>query len=574
MIQSIENDRALAVSASNPFETETRLYSKELKSDDIPVSVVVPDFHHVAFPNLGHQMLEYQLNQVNGIYADRAYLNRDYSLLKEKQQLKPEIIFISMSYEGSYIRALRMLDLMGCPLNKKDRKKGDPLIVIGGWSVSRNPLPLFEIADVIGIGDSDLIVAELSEKYKAHRNSRESFYDEITQIEGIIVTSRYQVTTENGYLNSWSATNAPEIIRPSRSKSLPHSWYLSSETDYNDIGYYDGKKFFSLEIVDACGSKCVFCASGFKNRNIDFKDPEAIIKLAEWGTSFGADVVKLFFPANSTLEGTKTIIRALIDRGLSPRVGSAKAEKIDREYIELVGKSGQEKIAFAPETGDFTLRKHLGKPGMTNEVLEEVIRTSIHAGIPNIDLYFILNLAKEAQDSSQKTVDLIMRFYELAQKEGLQGRLRMSAPNFFPKAWTPLQYAESGKIDIYLQKIAVLKNVVGPYVAVSSMAESVDLLSQNIMSRGGVEVGQLLIELYRKLKERELLTGEYQVDTFEDWRETMSTLGLSEDAYFSEKSTDKMLPWNYIHLNSSIGLQQVIKAWQVFQNKRAEFVIS
>lgn len=574
MIKSIENDRALAVSATNPFETETRLYSKEYESGDIPVTVVVPDFHHVAFPNLGHQMLEYQLNQVNGIYADRAYLHRDHSLLKEQRNLSPEVVFISMSYEGSYIRALRVLDLMGIPLNKNDRKDTDPLVVIGGWSVSRNPLPLFEIADVIGIGDSDLIVAELSEKYKTNRESRESFYDEIVGIEGVIVTSRYQVTTNNGYLESWEANNAPEIITPNRSKSLPHSWYLSSETDYNDIGYYDSKKFFSLEIVDACGSKCVFCASGFKNRNIDFTDPEAIIKLAEWGTSFGADIVKLFFPANSTLEGTKTIMKALIDRGLSPRVGSAKAEKIDREYIELVGKSGQEKIAFAPETGDYALRKHLGKPGMTKEVLEEVIRTSIQAGIPNLDLYFILNLAKEAEDSSQKTIDLIMRFHELSKKEGLQGRLRMSAPNFFPKAWTPLQYAESGQIDTYLQKVNLLKESVGPYVAVSSMAESVDLLSQNIMSRGGIEVGQLLIEVYRKLKESEISTGEYQVDTFEDWRDAMSSLGLNEDAYFSEKSTEKMLPWNYIHLNSSISQNQLIKAWEVFQNKRAEFVIS
>ena len=94
------------------------------------------------------------------------------------------------------------------------------------------------------------------------------------------------------------------------------------------------------------------------------------------------------------------------------------------------------------------------------------------------------------------------------------------------------------------------------------------------MSRGGVEVGHLLIEVYQKLKERELQTGEYQVDTFQDWRDALSTLGLNEEAYFSEKSTDKMLPWNYIHLNSSISQKQITKAWEVFQNKRAEFVFN
>src|SRR5690606_26927439 len=121
----------------------------------------------------------------------------------------------------------------------------------------------------------------------------------------------------------------------------------------------------------------------------DIQDPLAIADLAEWAAKQGADLTKLFFPANSSAEATKAIMRKLIHRGLSPRVGSAKAEKIDHEYIQLVGLSGQEKIAFAPETGDYELRKHLGKPGMTNEVLENVIKASVDAGIPNLDFYLI-----------------------------------------------------------------------------------------------------------------------------------------------------------------------------------------
>ena len=124
-IESIENNRPLAISHSNPFEVERPLYSKEFHSSDIPTTVVVPDFYHVALPNLGHQMIEHQLNQTPGFSADRSYLNQDFSLLKEQPGVYPEIIFISMSYEGSYIRSLRMLDLMGCPVRRQDRKPED-----------------------------------------------------------------------------------------------------------------------------------------------------------------------------------------------------------------------------------------------------------------------------------------------------------------------------------------------------------------------------------------------------------------------------------------------------------------
>ncbi len=572
-MKSIENDRQLALSGHNPFETEHSFYNKEKKSGDIDVTVVVPDFYHVALPNLGHQMVEHQLTQANGFHADRSYLNHDYSLLKEQPDSKPEIVFVSMSYEGSYIRSVRMLDLMGIPLRRRERSEQDPLVIFGGWSVSRNPLPLFDLADVICIGDSEHSIESITSLYKQYRGNKVAFFEAISKEQGLIIPSRYQVATQNGYLSEWKANNASPVIHPSKSTILPHSWYLSSETDYNDIGYYEGKTFFSMEIVDACASKCAFCASGFKEKNRDIQDPKILADLAEWAAHQGADLTKLFFPANSSAEATKAIMRELIHRGLSPRVGSAKAEKIDLEYIQLVGQSGQEKIAFAPETGDYDLRKHLGKPGMTNEVLENVIKASIDAGIPNLDFYLILNLPGEAPDSFKKSIDMLGQFHHLATSRGLKGRVRVSTPNFFPKAWTPFQYAESGSIDTYSEKVATLNTELGGLIAISTMQGSVDLLSQNIMSRGGIEVGELLIEVYSQLQAREQQAGQYTLDTFEDWRAALTALHLDENTYFSSKDSTQPLPWHHIHLNQKFGLGSVQKVWEVFKGKRSLFMI-
>jgi radical SAM superfamily enzyme YgiQ (UPF0313 family) len=567
--QSIEHAHPINVSDQNPFETEVKLYTKEYTPGDITVTVIVPDFYHIALPNIGHQMVEHQINQIPGFFADRAYLSQEYKLLKEYPSLKPDIVFISMSYEGSYIRALRALDEMGISFKREERKDGDPLIVVGGWSVSRNPLPLFEIADIIGIGDSEHLVESIINAYKNRIGGKKEMYEYIKETTGIIIPSLYDVETQDGYLIDWEPRGAPFEIYPSKSEQFPHSWYLSSETDYNVIGYYDGKTFFSMEIVDACASKCAFCASGFREKNRDIQDLQTVVELAEWGRYHGADLTKLFFPANSSVHATKEIMRELIARGFSPRVGSAKAERIDREYIELVGKSGQEKIAFAPETGDYELRRALGKPGMTNAVLDNVLVTSIQSGIPNLDFYFIMNLPGEKEDSLQKTIDLLGHFHALAKSSGLKGRIRMSMPNFFPKAGTPFQYAASGSMEIYSERIVQLEEGVRGLVTVSSMKDNVDLLSQNIMSRGGVEVGGLLIEVYRKIREREEREGVYSSDTIEDWREALSALGLKEATYFEQKSSDKPLPWDHIH-TTGIPNATLVKAWEVFNQRRSK----
>lgn len=573
-MQSIEHGKGLAFSANkDPFEHEIALYEKEERSSDIPVTIIVPDFYRIGMPNLGHQMVEHQFNQAHGFFADRTYFSDEYGLAKEKPNKKPEIIIISMSYEGSYIRALRALDLLGCPLDKRDRKEDDPLVIVGGWSVSKNPLPLFEMADVIGIGDSEHQVEALTKAYRKNRDSREEFYDEVSSTQGIIIPSRYDIATQDGYLTKWEAKNAPVEIYPNESGLLPHSWYLSGETDYNTIGHYDGKTFFSMEIVDACASKCLYCASGYKNMNRDIQDPKMLGDLGEWAKGNGADLVKLFFPANSSVPATKDIMRELMARGLQPRVGSAKAEYLDREYIELVGKSGQEKIAFAPETGDYELRKRLGKPGMTNDVLRNVITASVESGIPNLDLYFVMNFPGEAPDSFAKTVDLVGEFHDLTQKLGMPGNVRVAMPNFFPKAGTPFQYAASGGLDVYPEKIAQLEKSVGDKLSITTMKGSVDLLSQNIMSRGGNEAGKIMQEVYRKLKRAEQETGQFTPDTVEDWRQAMTTLGIDESIYFSEKDPQKPLPWEHIHMNR-IDPNSLRRAWELFKQRRAVFIIS
>src|SRR3954453_9300720 len=566
-MKSIENDRELSLGGSNPFQSEIALYRKAHRPGDIVALVAVPDLYSVALPNLGHQVVEHQVNQLDGFFAYRCYLNGDFSLLRETGY-PPELVLISMSYEGSYIRALRVLDQLGIPALRRHRSRGDPVVIFGGRAVSINPLPLFDLADVIGIGDSDQIVPTLCLAYQTAGGDRGAMEVALAGHSGFILPARYGVSTRDGYLERWEPRDVPADIVPARGTVFPPSWYLSPATDYNDIGYYEGKTFFSMEIVKACASKCLFCAAGFNDGPVrQTSDVEGVRDRARWAAGAGADLVKLFFPANSSVEATKRILEALLDAGLAPRVGSAKAERIDAAYIALVGRSGQEKFAVAPETGDASLRARLGKPGMTDAVLETVVGEGVHCGIPNLDFYLIMNLPGEAADSFDRTVDFVGRFARLAAAEGLRERFRVSIPNFFPKAWTPFQFAASGAIERYHDRVAALDHACGGEVTISSMKESVDLLSQNIISRGGIEVGSLLAEVYRALRVHEAAVGAFRADTMDDWRAALSALGLREDTYFAERDPGRPMPWHYVQMYDS--LPKLEKAWGVFRRKSA-----
>ena len=63
---------------------------------------------------------------------------------------------------------------------------------------------------------------------------------------------------------------------------------------------------------------------------------------------------------------------------------------------------------------------------------------------------------------------------------------------------------------------------------VGSMAGDVDLLSQNVMLRGGLETGLLMGEVYGRLRDRDRRTGRFEPDRLADRCEAMAALGIDE----------------------------------------------
>ena len=94
-----------------------------------------------------------------------------------------------------------------------------------------------------------------------------------------------------------------------------------------------------------------------------------------------------------------------------------------------------------------------------------------------------MNPPREAKTSMNQTIDMLGSF-ETSKSEGLKGRMRVAAPNFFPKAWTPFHFGSSGSIEGYESKISQLSDQLDESVKLSHMSGSVDLLSQTLFPAG------------------------------------------------------------------------------------------
>lgn len=567
-MKSTETLCELKTSSTNPFLTEICLYDKPTAPRRVTAMVVVPDFYRSAVRNLDHQSVERHLNHHPDYFAYRCYLTADYQLLREYEHA-PEIVFISVGDEGAYIRAMRVLDLLGIPFRCRERNSSHPPVVFVGEAVSANPLPFFEIADVIGLGDCPNKISAIQNPLLRYGSKTKAFYNQLAHTQGVIVTSRYRVATRDGYLKSWIAEEAPQEIKLRQSTVFSHSWYLPDELGASGDKDQQGDRLFSAEIfrVDRTAEVASKrdCSAG---KSCSTHESQALISKIAWARGCGADRVELVFPTTVPVELTKSILLALNTEGVIARMGASKAEVIDSDYVALAARSNQKEISLDIESGDELLRKKLRPSCPADTGLRRIIRRSIQVGIPTIQLGMIANLPGESHDSFSRSVEFLESVKQLASYIGFKGEVVVSMPNFSPKPRTPLQFAKAGSIDSYLRKIELLEQVFEGSINLISMGGGAELLSRTLLSRGGCEVGELLCEVYRRVRDRERRQGKYTADTLIDWQAALRAVGLRAESYLAERNPELPPPWYYIKGHESH--ERLVRQWSEFSRSQAD----
>ncbi|MEO6403190.1 MAG: radical SAM protein, partial [Vicinamibacteria bacterium] len=167
------------------------------------IALAYPNLYYVAMSNLGFQGVHAHFNSFEEIVCERAFLPEEEErasvrTLASFETATPlrdfDVVAFSVAFENDYLHVVQMLKMAGIPLRAKDRGRRDPLILIGGSATFLNPEPLAPFADVVAIGEGEVLVPKIVEAWMGHKNARLGL-DLLKEKDGFYVPSRYQVHT-------------------------------------------------------------------------------------------------------------------------------------------------------------------------------------------------------------------------------------------------------------------------------------------------------------------------------------------------------------------------------------------
>ena len=132
--------------------------------------------------NLGFQTIYSHLNALPNVVCERVFFpdpedvdeygrtgTVPFSLESHRPLTDFDLVGFSMTYEGDYINAVRMLRMAGLPLRAADRGPGDPVVMMGGVCAFSNPEPIAPFMDFVVVGEGEEVVGEIVTAWIAER---------------------------------------------------------------------------------------------------------------------------------------------------------------------------------------------------------------------------------------------------------------------------------------------------------------------------------------------------------------------------------------------------------------------
>jgi radical SAM superfamily enzyme YgiQ (UPF0313 family) len=532
----------------------------------------------VAFASLGflkvRELLSRRLRLVDISYLpgpDDPVLSPKRGLLlgeaTRDQVSKFDIVAFSISYENDYLHVAELLLKAGIPPMAAERNYGSypvagrgsgsspaaerttepmvagtergaryPLVILGGFTMSLNPLPVADLADVVVAGEFEAVAGRLLETIGESGaggiesgETREQMLKRLAEIEGVYIPS----LGERHVKRVWCEPGAIADLAPVDS---PDSDSRQSEADLiNADGGRSGSHFGDMFLVETgrgCGRGCLFCAAGNVYRPVRMIETESILRSA--GPSHRVGLVGTAVGDHPDLIAT---IDSLLNQGKSAGISSLRADQVTPGLAERLAACGIKTIAIAPETGPEDLRLRIGKR-ITDRQVTEAVRMLSDAGIANIKLYFMIGLPGETDRDVEAIVSLVTR---LAEVRG-RSRLSVAAGPFVPKPHTAFQWASFASRETLRRRGRLLKPITrlrGCSLRLGSIDEA---WTEAVLARGERSISAELVEAARSGRPLKVLLRKAGYDPCR------------------ELDTANPLPWDF--LDCGVGTDGLLKQYR------------
>ena len=528
----------------------------------VAVALVYPNTYAVGMSNLGFQTIYWHLNRLPDVVCERVFLpdpedaaelgrtgGVPFSLESQRSLTDFHLVGFSITYEGDYINALRLLTLAGIPLRAAARRAHDPLVLMGGVCAFSNPEPMAPFMDFIVVGEGEELVGELIEAYRQGYRDREDFLTRLTAVPGIYVPERYDGTYElDGTLAAVAPRDgAPAIVVKRRLADVNRFETISLvKTPNAEYGH-----MALLEVGKGCGRGCRFCLEGQVYRPVRHRSVaalgETVARIARDSTERRIGLVGACV---SDYPWIGDLLKVVERAGLELSISSLRADSLTPELVAALARGGHRTLTVAPEAGTERLRRAIRKP-ITDDQLFTACDLVRQHGIPNLKCYFMIGQPTETAEDVEAIADLAQRMLErlrVLDPAGKPfGRLTLSISSFVPKPWTPFQWARFDGAESLAAKLEVIKRRARPLGTVRVLHENPrEAALQALLARGDRRVADFL-ELAARLEG--------------DWRRALREWP-GDPAFYTtrERSVDERLPWD--HFDVGVKKAGLVREWE------------
>jgi radical SAM superfamily enzyme YgiQ (UPF0313 family) len=366
--------------------------------------LVYPNSYQLGMSNLGFQTVYAQLNRMDHVVCERAFLPEDHRGSKGPTSIESgrafkdfDIIAFSISFENDFPNILNILRSGGIPWLSDHRSDNHPLIVGGGVACFSNPEPIAPFFDLFFLGESEGMLDEFFRLYDPAENRHDCMIKIARQVPGIYVPSFYKVSYhDNGTLSTFDPIeDVPKKIPKIRIKDLSDfsttSTLLTQETTFRNT--------FLIEVSRGCAHGCRFCSAGYIYRPPRFRPLVLLAENMEQGACF-SNQVGLMGAAVSDHPDIEKLCALAHEKNLQLSFSSLRADSLSEELIGVLKKSRIKTATIAPDAGSEKMLKVINK-GITSDHIFSAVETLVAAGIPNLKLYFMVGLPTETTDDVQ-----------------------------------------------------------------------------------------------------------------------------------------------------------------------------